>query len=302
MLRTRVALPSCMRALLLVTLLLLVPVSIGRADAALITDGVHSYLVKDGVLLGSRPGVFVGTSRGLIELSIGARTLPLYDCEVEPPTLLSETVEAPTLVAIEEDGTTTELIAVSASGAREHESNITIEAILGSYVFASQYVWEDGCGAHGNSSRSLIVYDLEARASVDLASDPRLTAWIASLRGAAHDAYAAWGEFPIDDVREDLIAFIPRLGGAAIPRVDAVFAAFTCYACSDVGGDTMSDWGSYYSAAHVDAALPAFLRPAARATARARRVYASDPSATSMTGASALTEEVALRARASFTS
>jgi len=270
--------------------------SIAHAQAALIVTGSDTVLIESGLERARRPGVWVPTSRGLVELRIGSVPMPLYDCEIEPAPRLGRTADVATLTAIEADGTQTALFDTSLDLGRDHESFARIEAVVGSYVFAVDDRWDDNCGAHGNSERSFVLFDLETRASIDVATDTRVRHWATGLVSAARDAFRAAETWDTEDQTPELVAFFPRLDERTLPHVDAVFVEFTCYACPDASGGSVAAWASYYSAAYVDAAPPVFLLDALRDTAAARRSYRGP-----MIGASAIAPNDVQRVRDALT-
>jgi hypothetical protein len=133
-------------------------------------------------------------------------------------------------------------------------------ASVGPYLFVREFTYLYGCGAHGMSGTSLVVWDLAARKPAEILRPEEQSAVETTERAEAQQLFAGDGEEPPAAEDVSFIAALPRYSGAGWLRVDHAFRTWACYACGD------NAWGSYSRAVNVPARrLPERLRPYVRA-------------------------------------
>lgn len=128
-------------------------------------------------------------------------------------------------------------------------------ASLGPYLFVEESTYEYACGAHGYSSTSFLVWDLDQGRAADLIGQlPNRDAVLAdAMRLFAEDS----ADRPVfGDGKPEITELLPVLDSSSNKVVfEAQLTVPTCYAC----GDGM--WGSYTRSVRVRTAPPAPLAP-----------------------------------------
>jgi hypothetical protein len=259
---------------------------------------VRTWTIDDeGRALSSEDGIRIAAGGGVWRWAREERSFTLRTCaeilgEEEAGALLIDTTRpaAPghALEArFDEEGTDHKDVVVkepeaeTIDQAAELDHGAEILGSVGPYVFVRESARTYGCGAHGYTNASFLVWDLERRAPFD---------WRSAAQGYAREdeARGAMGTDPIEpsvpaDPPEsvELTMIAPRWSGGGL-TLDLQYTADTCFACSD------DAWSSYTRSVRLeaDAPLPPFAAYASLPPSVAR--FAADHPDVEIGGFSAL--------------
>jgi hypothetical protein len=132
----------------------------------------------------------------------------------------------------------------------QHAAHIT--AALGRYFFVSESTFSYSCGAHGNTTASASVFDLETGGPVTLVDEATLDASRDKARADFVRSAAEVGDPSEDAAAEIHLATSEPIWSDGGVTMRHLFWIDACYACSD------GAWSSYSRTSVVDdPALPA---------------------------------------------
>ena len=214
-------------------------VELGEADGAILVWAERAY--RFGVETAEAP---------LYACDFTGDTQPMIDAKAEVHQGVLTDLQGPGRWIVSPGGET--------SGMNDFNDGVDLEGSAGPYVFVTSSEWGYSCGAHGNASRSSVVWDLREQKSVELftaAERGRVDATERLEAMAALDTEDRGEASPlaVDDV--GLVEAMPSFDKGRI-GLGLHFATFACYTCGD------GEWGSYSRSTTVAAhALPASIAP-----------------------------------------
>jgi hypothetical protein len=232
----------------------------------------------DAEIVAGRPGALMAAGGTLWSLEPVVVGVELCNCHLGPGEIgchgtVSSRVSMVKLASV--DGTT--LIEPSDVRAlfeetTELDSGTTLLAVTGTLVFVDSATWAMGCGAaHGYAGYSFAVYDLAARAEVELYDVEERAALEATLGPVAIARLVEAGWLPFDETAR-LTRLVPAYDAEGALRVELQLTVPTDYASSD------DAWDSYTISALLEApSLPAALAPYSDLPAAARAFRDAHP-------------------------
>ncbi|MEZ4224633.1 MAG: hypothetical protein R3B13_27025 [Polyangiaceae bacterium] len=144
-------------------------------------------------------------------------------------------------------------------GATEYQHSVRMLGSVGTLLFLEESEYDYSCGAHGGTSKGFVAADVKSGFNTDVLT-PTERSKIDRAEGVlARRWFLGEGVFPEDDGDGvELVRLVPHYVRGAL-TVDALFAAPTCYACSD------GEWSSYTTTKSIElAVIPARLREGSR--------------------------------------
>ncbi|MGE3629584.1 MAG: hypothetical protein AB7P00_06705 [Sandaracinaceae bacterium] len=202
-------------------------------------DVTYWVALEDGTRLASQPieGPLFADGDALWQWHTEARSVPLYpeppDEAPGEPTSLG-TVSRFALRELVADADVTVIAMPELEAARSIQQTVSLEGLVGPYLFVREDIYVDAWGAHGSTSARAIVWDLRAASATDLLTERERVelggAPLARARvrlAAARDA----GEAAPGVI--DLAAVHPRWDIDDGLAVELQFIEAACYACGD---------------------------------------------------------------------
>ncbi len=129
----------------------------------------------------------------------------------------------------------------------ELQHHVTLLGTIGPYLFVSESSYMYACGAHGGEMASAMVWDAESGKAVDLWAElpgkDKLADIVKRKLAEAEGEDVAPEED--DSTKPEPAQFWPVYGDRGSLRLDAQFAQWACYVCSD------HQWSSYTRSATV---------------------------------------------------
>jgi hypothetical protein len=128
----------------------------------------------------------------------------------------------------------------------ELQHHVNLIASIGPYLFIHESSYVYACGAHGNQMDAAMVWDAESGKTIDLwaqlPNKEKLATEAKRILDVEEDTVPTGDEQSADP---EPAQFIPIYGDRGALRLDAQFARWACYACSD------HEWSSYTRSAVV---------------------------------------------------
>lgn len=154
--------------------------------------------------------------------------------------------------------------------ASDFEHVVTLVRSVGPLLFVRQATYVYGCGAHGNTGASALIWDVSRHREVELEGElsniDALRSRASTILESEEDALPSEG----DEVT--LSELLPAFSPEGSLELSLRFTGFACYACSD------ESWSSYTKSALLPAPhLPESLRPYADIPAAVRAFIKSHP-------------------------
>ncbi len=126
------------------------------------------------------------------------------------------------------------------------QHHVSLLGTIGPYLFISEGSYMYACGAHGNEMASAMVWDAESGKAVDLWAElPGKDKLAESAKRKLDEAAGDEAGQDDDSTKPEPAQFWPVYGDRGALRLDAQFARWACYACSD------HEWSSYTRSATV---------------------------------------------------
>jgi hypothetical protein len=234
-------------------------------------------LDSEGNVVGTIDGIAIMTKKGLVRVTETKVPVATQPCERfddkgnelprdqwDPP----QAGEATRMSLATAEGSVPFVSPEAGDGANELQHSAEIVASVGPYLFVRESMYAYACGAHGFTSVSAMVYDVEQRAEVPMApakSDEAALRKRAALALTSDDGFDPDGEAGVE-----LTEAQPEWKGASL-SLKFQFTAGTCYACGD------GAWSSYTKSVALDApALPRELAPYANPPEAVRKYLAKN--------------------------
>lgn len=126
------------------------------------------------------------------------------------------------------------------------EHHVSLVGTIGPYLFVSESSYMYACGAHGNETASAMVWDAESGKTIDLWAElPNKDKLAETVKRKLAEAEGDDAGQDEDSGKPEPAQFWPVYGERGALRLDAQFAQWACYACSD------HEWSSYTRSATV---------------------------------------------------
>lgn len=172
--------------------------------------------------------------------------------------------------ADEREAQTVVLPPMQEDDASDFEHVVTLVRSVGPLLFVRQSTYVYGCGAHGNTGASALIWDITHNREIELEGElsaiDTLRARAERIFESAEDALAT-GE---DEIT--LSELLPNFGPSGDLELSLRFTGFACYACSD------DAWSSYTKSVVLPAPLlPSSLLPYADIPASVRAFVNEHP-------------------------
>lgn len=210
-------------------------------------------LAAEGSLsvLGEFDGIRILTSQGEWKWQAQEKEVKLSGCEHEDGSPAeAKTGTVMTVNLVNATGGAVQKIVESSDGEGSEiddlQHHVTLLATIGPYLFIHESSYMYACGAHGNEAASAMVWDAEAGKTIDLWKDlPGKD----KLADVAQQMLAKDEETDLvlqdETAKPEPAQFVPVYGEHGSLRLDAQFARWACYMCSD------HEWSSYTRSAVV---------------------------------------------------
>lgn len=207
------------------------------------------HVTEGGAVIREEPGIVVATRRGEWRWEVRDEQVATAACELG----LGEMRESGEGMAIRGElvlrgKSERQEVITPPDGDESNEIHHTA-ALVGSvwpYLFIEERTYTDACGAHGFEGASLVVWDAEKRAAVDLLAE---VPGVPALQSAA-EALLDEREDEVDAALQErdapeLVQIAPAYDARGALRLTAQLARAACYACGD------GEWSSYTRSAVV---------------------------------------------------
>ena len=200
-------------------------------------------------MVGEREGLFVPSSRGLVEIRVIARDVTLPWCEegVNSRTQAPDPVaHLEHVVAMRADSPWLTVVAEKEPTEGEYQARTRVMGVVGSRVFLTVHTASSSCGAHPDWSTEFVVFDVETMAPVNLEEETDVQRW------AQHHIPERTCEAGCNCEPFTTLVLYPRFTAAGELRAAGVYLwREESYVC------TSGEWGAYFSSVLVPAAAPA---------------------------------------------
>jgi hypothetical protein len=210
-------------------------------------------LAAEGSLsvLGEHEGILVATTHGELTWKVQEKEIDLNGCE-HPDGTPAVPTKGSIMMAnlVNASGDVVQKVVDSSGTAggtiEELQHQVTLLGTIGPYLFIYESSYMYACGAHGNEMASAMVWDAESGKTVDLWKElpgkDKLVDAAKRKLDTAEDAETDQGD---ESSRPEPAQFLPVYGDRGALRLDAQFARWACYTCSDRA------WSSYTRSAVV---------------------------------------------------
>lgn len=126
------------------------------------------------------------------------------------------------------------------------QHHVTLLGSIGPYLFIREGSYAFACGAHGNEVAAAMIWDAESGKTIDLWPQlPNKEQLVAEAKRKIDEAEDEERTLDDDSAKPEPAQFIPMYGDRGALRLDAQFARWACYVCSD------HEWSSYTRSAIV---------------------------------------------------
>lgn len=210
-------------------------------------------LEAEGALnvLGKHDGIILSTARGELTWQAREKEVDLEGCEHfdgTPAVPTKGTITLANLVGPNGDVVQKVVDSAGAEGGEidDLQHHVNLLGTIGPYLFIHEESYVYACGAHGNTIASALVWDADQGKAINLVAElPDKDKLVERAKGKLDEDDGDTGANKEESDGPSLAQFVPVYGERGALRVDAQFAEWACYACSD------GMWGSYTRSAVV---------------------------------------------------
>lgn len=210
-------------------------------------------LAAEGSLhvLGEYDGIRMATKHGELTWQALEKEVPLAGCEHydgSPAVPTTGSITTVSMVNVTGDVVQKVIASNPEEGSQidELEHHVSLLGSVGPYLFIHESSYRYACGAHGNQMSSATIWDAELGMPIEVDSELPGRDKLAEV--AKNKLDEDEGTDPSRDeesAKPEPRQFLPVYGEHGVFRLDAQFARFACYTCSD------GQWGSYTRSAVV---------------------------------------------------
>jgi len=202
-------------------------------------------------ILGQQEGIVLATSQGELAWQPKDHEIDLSGCEHvdgSPPEPKKGSVMTAHL--LNEGGQVVQKVVepnlLAENDVDDLQHHVNLVASIGPYLFIHESSYVYACGAHGNEIDAAMIWDAESGKTIDLWSQlpdkDKLATEAKRILDVEEDTVPTGDE---QSAHPEPAQFIPVYGDRGALRLDAQFARWACYACSD------QEWSSYTRSAVV---------------------------------------------------
>lgn len=209
-------------------------------------------LAAEGSLsvLGEHEGILIATTHGDLTWQAREKEVNLAGCDMDggPGTPSQGTITMANLVNSSGDIVQKVVDPDDAEGdaVQDLQHHVALLGSIGPYLFIHESSFVYACGAHGNTMASAMTWDAESGKTIDLWSElpgkEKLVEVAKRKLDEEEDADPAQQD---DSSKPEPAQLLPMYGERGALRIEAQFARWACYACSD------GQWSSYTRSAVV---------------------------------------------------
>ncbi len=201
-------------------------------------------------VLGEQDEIVITTTHGDLTWQAREKEIGLAGCGdfVGPPGSIKGTVTSVNLVNA--SGEVVQKVVDSGNLEGDEvddlQHHVRLLGSIGPYLFVHEESWMNICGPHGNEMASAMVWDADLGKSVDLwAEIPDKDKLVNLARQKLDEGEETAPADPDDATKPEPAQLIPVYTERGALRIDAQFARWACYSCSD------HEWSSYTRSAVV---------------------------------------------------
>ena len=207
-------------------------------------------LAAEGSLtvLHEHDGILIATSHGELKWQAQEIEVKLAGCDMEGGPGMPTKGSATTANLVNSTGNIVYKVVESDGEGGELDDlqhHVELLGTIGPYLFIHEVSYMNGCGPHGNTMASAMIWDADSGKTIDLWSElPAKDKLAETARRKLIEEEPEPGQEE-ESNKPEPAQFVPAYGERGALRLDAQFTQSACYACSD------GQWSSYTRSAIV---------------------------------------------------
>jgi hypothetical protein len=209
-------------------------------------------LASEGALnvLGQHSGIIIATTHGDLTWDVREKEVDLDGCDHFDGTPASPTKGSITFTnLVGPAGDVVQKVVdptEDGGGIEDLQHGVDLVGTIGPYLFIQESSYTYACGAHGNTTVAATVWDAEQGKIVNLLAElPAKEKLATQAQRKLDEEDVDTGGIKEEEGKPEPAQLLPVYGERGALRIDAQFARWACYACSD------GMWSSYTRSAVV---------------------------------------------------